>query len=444
MKSKEISQIKHILSSCLKDNSRVIDMGCGSCQFTRWLYNRGKNNLIPMSPEYMEHISHENPFVAYNNFINDDRKVPVEDTRADAVLLLGPLYTKQRPEKRIETVKEIKRLINDTGMVITVSNNSPQIMASKKPALIPVKYSENEVLEKAGFDIKKAVSLSPDNSGNVVTIATVKPAISRDAIPPEVIIRIPRETLNTIDFAETKNDEEKIIRKENYISNTEIKPSIDSTLQNRTDGNVSTIKRSIDPTLQPPVIKTFLDFPVGIKMDLPILPTEITELYSNDNSVKENNNDDISTEELISTDNENNNVEVITDSSDKELKIAKNPEIPIRPSIDSNLVVRADIEKILKPQEVTKPSSDDTVVKAEKESSEKTSIPIRPSIDKNLVVRTNEEKTVAMRKNLDELAKVHNSIDKTLQMRLPEINPRYAKPKSRKKGTKNLFKTNLR
>lgn len=320
MNSKEFSQLKHILSTHLDSNAKIIDMGCGSSDLTKWL-SKKCCNIVPMTPKEMEHICHENPFVAYNNFINDERKIPVEDTKADVVLLLGPLYENQEPTKRIETIKEVKRLIKDNGIIVTISNNAPYRKAPNKPELIPVEMNEASVLNKAGFVVDKSMNLShtkkkSEKEEKHLTFATIKPAISKDAVPPEVILQIPNDVLNKLNnqkSIENKPLEEKIV---------EDKAVKDKTIDKADDNSTKAL---------------YTDIPIG--------------------------------------------------------------------------------ENIILPE-----------------------IPIKPSIDKNLVIRDNKEEIMERHNKTLEYAKVHSSIDKSLQMRLPKINPRYAKPKSRKKGTKNLFK----
>ena len=59
-------------------------------------------------------------------------------------------------------------------------------------------------------------------------------------------------------------------------------------------------------------------------------------------------------------------------------------------------------------------------------------IKIFPSIDKNLVVRSDKNKV--------QLPSVSTSIDRSLQVRIKKVNPLFDKPKSKKKGTNNLIK----
>ena len=67
-------------------------------------------------------------------------------------------------------------------------------------------------------------------------------------------------------------------------------------------------------------------------------------------------------------------------------------------------------------------------------------IPIKPSIDKNLYVRKkNNDSSVRNNEKID-CKKVQQSIDKSLQIRIPKINPKYAKPKSKKKCIRNVLR----
>ncbi len=420
MKSKEISQVKHILSSNLHKGARVIDMLCGDSYYSEWLNETNKVKLLPMSPKEMEHISHENPFVAYNNFINDDRMIPVEDTRADAVLLLGPLYSLQSPDKRVETIKEVKRLIKDTGVLFTISNYTPYMQNSQNPQFSAVDKTETDVLLEAGFVVENTFKLAPVNALKTIryksipvaknnfnnhisnqrclTIAKIKPAISRDAIPPQVILQIPKDILDSLNIERTAD--KKADNRENYNSDIEIKPSIDTSLQKK-----NVIHKSIDPLLQRenlPKENSQKENSLKMQMTLPVLPREILDIYENpNNSVEENNTSNI------------------TDTNRKDFDLQDNKE-------DDTSAQKEHLE----------------ISDIEREQIQK--IPVKPSIDENLVVRPNKNEIIRKHLGIEDFAKVHDSIDKSLQIKIPKINPRYAKPKSRKKGAKNLFKNEIR
>ncbi|MGN1126716.1 MAG: hypothetical protein ACI4RI_04680, partial [Ruminococcus sp.] len=380
--------------------------------------------LVPLSPSDMEHISHENPFVAYNNFVNDERKIPTDQSKADVVLLLGPLYDKQSEENKRETLKEIKRLISQDGKVMTLRSRDK----GTKNAPSPLKQEE-ENLDDAGFTVKEQQSLEENKASTsenspfsgseyYLTVATPKPVISCDALPPQVFVRtsvdvIQKHNITVLNDSKCPEEDEKGKKessgKDNKDGNdnrcnNKVKPSINPSLQRK-----AVVKNSIDSTL---FVKEKSKEDKVISIDLPILPREITDQYNNspkENTAEKNNDDlkdnnsileikdkdsgnNISKEEIKITDNTDNN-------SNKELSERNLEDIPPRPAI-----------------------------------------PIKASIDKNLYVR---KKNMDSGKIIDadmDYTKVQFSIDKSLQMRIPKIDPKFAKPKSQKKCIRNVLR----
>ena len=444
MNSYEFSQITHILSKILQKNTRVMDLCCGDGRFTKWIKNTGIASLVPVSPNDMEHISHENPFVAYNNFINDDRKIPTKDHKADVILMLGPLYNMQSEEKRKQTLEEAKRLLSVRGKIITLTIDIPN--KDEKSILAGAGFSPESIINiaktqkgistdirdrKTKFHPKKStkqgvskgefVDFPPSteqNSNYFLSVAKrtpiPKPALGINDIPPEVLIRIPNDVLERIKKQEQEyNEQQKIFgidrenlqknsnkstrKKENYYSNIEIKESIDPTLQYR-----KKVQKSIDPTLQP---NDFADNNSGYKIDLPILPKVILDEYRNNN----NSNKEINSKKK----EEKKPTQIISiapETEDKEKESNKNTP------------------RDLSPDKIPKHPP----------------IPLQPSIDKDLIMRENMSNRLKMMKIKEEYAKVHPSIDKTLQMSLSKIDPKFAKQKSLKKGTRNLIQRNIR
>lgn len=405
---------QHIISPYLNKETRVMDLLCGENCYTKWIKNENNALLVPMSPSDMEHISHENPFVAYNNFVNDERKIPTDQSKADVVLLLGPLYDKQSEQNKRETLKEIKRLVSQNGKVITMRSSG----TSKNGDLSPFEQ-EKDNLDDAGFTVKEQQSLNENmvssseespylGSEYYLTVATPKPVISCDALPPEVYVRTPVDVIQKYNITvldERKNEDENVenINQVRHFHN-QIKKSINPSLQRKV-----VVKNSIDSNLY--VTKESKKDNV-VSFDLPILPKEITEQY--DNSSKENNtNNDNNGQEENNSNLEINNKEIQNNISQE--KITSNGE-------ESN---NSDKELLKNNLEDIPPHPP---------------IPIKKSIDKNLYVR---KKNMDSGKIIDadmDYSKVQFSIDKSLQIRIPKINPKYAKPKSRKKCIRNVLR----
>ncbi|MGN1132721.1 MAG: hypothetical protein ACI4RL_07410 [Ruminococcus sp.] len=414
---------QHIISPYLNKETRVMDLFCGEDCYTRWIKSEKNALLVPLSPSDMEHISHENPFVAYNNFINDERKIPTDNSKADVVLLLGPLYDKQSEENKRETLKEIKRLISQDGKVMTLRTGDKGTRNVPSPL-----KQEEENLGDAGFTVKEQQSLEENKepatenspySGSeyYLTVATPKPVISCDALPPQVYVRTPVDVIQKYNIAvldNRKNSEEnEKIEKNSSDSkqskdgndnrcNNEVKPSINPALQRR-----AVVKNSIDNTLF--VKKTSKEDKV-ISIDLPILPKEITDQYNN--SPKENTS-------------ENANEGIENNNSELEIKDSKN-------NISKEEIKNIDSKENNSIEELSEKNLEDIPPRP--------AIPIKASIDKNLYVR---KKNMDSGKVIDadmDYTKVQFSIDKSLQMRIPKIDPKYAKPKSRKKCIRNVLR----
>ena len=147
MDKNEYCHIQNIISQYLSKDTRVMDLRCGYDYFSKWIKENNLGKIVPLSPKDLEHIDHENPFVAYNNFINDSRKIPTKN-KADVVLLLGPLYTMESGKNRTHILSEIKRLVATDGKVITLSK-----CGNKKSC------SEEFLLDNAGFTVDEVTEI---------------------------------------------------------------------------------------------------------------------------------------------------------------------------------------------------------------------------------------------------------------------------------------------
>ncbi len=370
MDKNEYCHIQNIISQYLSKDTRVMDLRCGYDYFSKWIKENNLGKIVPLSPKDLEHIDHENPFVAYNNFINDSRKIPTKN-KADVVLLLGPLYTMESSKKRTHILSEIKRLVATDGKVITLSKCS-----NKKSC------SEEFLLGNAGFTVDEVAEIPLKNNTTIkdyekyyLTVATPKPVITEYDVPPEVYVHIPEKTaiqhnikikdISQIESNVNSHKENSGHKNHNIFSFREIKRSVEPILQ------IGNIKKSIDSTLQPKWYFSNLEkYTCGVKIKLPILSKEISQNINQVEETKPNDN----TEEIAPKDEK------------KETKEIKKPHI----------------------------------------------IKIFPSIDKNLVVRSDKNKV--------QLPSVSASIDRSLQIRIKKVNPLFDKPKSKKKGTNNLIK----
>lgn len=363
MNNKDYCHIKKIISHYLSANTRIIDLQCGNDYFSKWIKEENIGKLVSLSPKDLEHIEHENPFVAYNNFINDNRKIPTKNI-ADVVLLLGPLYTMENSNKRTAILSEIKRLVANNGKVITLSDNSNEKLSFNNAGFYVDKFSKINIEKN---DINFQENNVDKYEKYYITVATPKSVITEYDVPPEVFIRIPEKSveennINIKDFSCLENDynSDKETNNHTLFSFREVKTSIEPCLQTKQ------VKKSIDKSLQPKQYFSNNKYSNGVTLNLPILSQEISLTV---NKVEKETTPD-------------------TTSTTEKTKVREIPKLP--------------------------------------------KIKIHPSIDKNLVVHSNKNKV--------KLPTVLPSIDKSLQSNCKKINPLFAKTKSKKKGANKLIK----
>lgn len=123
----EFERTKELLLEKLPKAPAVIyDIGGAYGEYSWWLASLGyevhlfdlSETNIRMSAE----LSPEYPGVCLHSAtVCDARTVPRPDKSADAVLLMGPLYSITEYEERILAIEESRRLLKDTGLLFSAA-----------------------------------------------------------------------------------------------------------------------------------------------------------------------------------------------------------------------------------------------------------------------------------------------------------------------------------
>jgi len=123
----EFERTKEILVEKLPKAPAVIyDIGGGYGEYAWWLASLGYEvHLFDISEtniKMSEDLKHEYPNVQLESAeVCDARSIPRKSKSADAVLLMGPLYSITEYEERILAIKESYRLLKDNGVLFTAA-----------------------------------------------------------------------------------------------------------------------------------------------------------------------------------------------------------------------------------------------------------------------------------------------------------------------------------
>ena len=123
----EFERTKEILLEKLPKPPAVIyDIGGAYGEYAWWLASLGyevhlfdlSETNIAMSAELAEEYSGVNLVSA---MVSDARSIPRSDKSADAILLMGPLYSITEYEERILAIEECGRLLKDDGILFSAA-----------------------------------------------------------------------------------------------------------------------------------------------------------------------------------------------------------------------------------------------------------------------------------------------------------------------------------
>lgn len=156
----EFERTKEILLEKMPKPPAVIyDIGGGYGEYAWWLASLGyevhlfdlSETNIAMSRELAE----EHPGVVLKDaLVCDARAIPRPDRSADAVLLMGPLYSITEYEERICAIRECHRLLKEDGILFSAALTPYSVLI---PRLIT--YHENDTKRRRELDVPVVMSM---------------------------------------------------------------------------------------------------------------------------------------------------------------------------------------------------------------------------------------------------------------------------------------------
>lgn len=155
----EFERTKEILLEKLPPAPAVIyDIGGGYGEYAWWLASLGYEvHLFDLSETHIEmsrELAEEYPGVSLADaLVCDARSIPRPDKSADAILLLGPLYSITEFEERILAIRECSRLLKDAGLLFSAALTPYSILV---PRL--VRYHEDDTPKRRELDDPAVIS----------------------------------------------------------------------------------------------------------------------------------------------------------------------------------------------------------------------------------------------------------------------------------------------
>ena len=144
----EFERTKEILLEKLSAPPAVIyDLGGAYGEYSWWLTSLGYEvHLFDLSETNIllsKELKEEYPdFELKSAEVADAREIPRMDQSADAILLMGPLYSITEFEERIAAIKESSRLLKDEGMLFSAALTPYSVLVSR------LKFYHIDELEK--------------------------------------------------------------------------------------------------------------------------------------------------------------------------------------------------------------------------------------------------------------------------------------------------------
>jgi ubiquinone/menaquinone biosynthesis C-methylase UbiE len=105
--------------------AQLLDIGGGPGVYAAWLAGRGYQvqllDPVPMHVDQAREASRRQPAHLFLAELGDARSLPYQDSLADAVLLLGPLYHLTRRDDRLLALREARRVLRPGGVLFAAS-----------------------------------------------------------------------------------------------------------------------------------------------------------------------------------------------------------------------------------------------------------------------------------------------------------------------------------
>lgn len=133
----EFERTKEILLDKLPRPPAVIyDIGGAYGEYSWWLSSLGYEvhlfDLSETNIKMSEELAAEYPGVALKSaMLCDARSIPRPDKSADAILLMGPLYSITEYEERILALEESRRLLKDDGILFSAALTPYSVLVSR-------------------------------------------------------------------------------------------------------------------------------------------------------------------------------------------------------------------------------------------------------------------------------------------------------------------------
>lgn len=156
----EFERTKEILLDELPRAPAVIyDIGGGYGEYSWWLSSLGYEvHLFDLSETNIKlsgELAGEYRGVALKSaMVCDARSIPRPDKSADAILLMGPLYSITEYEERILAIKESYRLLKDGGMLFSAALTPYSVLVSRLAV-----YHENDTKKRKELDDPAVMSM---------------------------------------------------------------------------------------------------------------------------------------------------------------------------------------------------------------------------------------------------------------------------------------------
>lgn len=156
----EFERTKEILLDELPKAPAVIyDIGGGYGEYSWWLSSLGYEvHLFDLSETNIKlsgELAGEYRGVALKSaVVCDARSIPRPDKSADAILLMGPLYSITEYEERILAIKESCRLLKDGGMLFSAALTPYSVLVSRLAV-----YHENDTKKRKELDDPAVMSM---------------------------------------------------------------------------------------------------------------------------------------------------------------------------------------------------------------------------------------------------------------------------------------------
>lgn len=156
----EFERTKEILLDKLPQPPAVIyDIGGAYGEYAWWLSSLGYEvhlfDLSETNIKMSEELAAEYPDISLkSSTVCDARSVPRPDKSADAILLMGPLYSITEYEERLLAIKESYRLLKDDGVLFSAALTPYSV-------LIPriAMYHENDTKKRNELDDPAVISM---------------------------------------------------------------------------------------------------------------------------------------------------------------------------------------------------------------------------------------------------------------------------------------------